>query len=751
MKNSVALLRNGTALLVIAIISGAITYGVSLKADRDMGEALQGYRTRAHQETALASQAVATSFDQIYQNLRTISFLASVRRIDRHGTTLTSDGRQAIQQLFNNLAANVAVSEVYIVPIDLDPDAMDSTTHQKQAPTLMFDKVRLSVEANEPEDPVDPSEPVQEESFEYHALRDLMTRLKSVAPKLGAEAGADIPFFTIRSLITCDNSVYNTTHRDADRTGPIFSVPFYAPDGLLKGTISVIMRDAAVAGLLPQQNFALLDTTTGNIVGSLQGGQQTASSANVQSASPDASLFYSEVVPVATRDPNKPFRLWSGRPREEFLNLPVVKQIRAFELVGYLFAGSVGVLGLGLWFLVWRSLRKAEQAEIVLQARLAERTAEIEAIMTERLREREAAEANLVKQEADEARTKASAAAQAAADLIAEGLDQLALGNLLFRLGDTFPSEYETLHRDFNRALQALEDTMTVVATNASAIGLDSLAIATGADDLSRRTAHQAASLEETTAALGNITVTVRKTAEGVQQARGVVAQATRDAENSGDVVRKAVDAMGEIARSSGEIGQIIGVIDEIAFQTNLLALNAGVEAARAGDAGRGFAVVASEVRALAQRSAEAAKDIKALIARSNEQVRQGVGLVGETGEALERIARQVNAINEFVADIAASAEDQATGLSEVHTAVTQMDQITQQNAEMVEEATAASRNLAEDSDELVSLMKRFALKAERPTTRRRDARTPSRLPASAASKRKPVAAERARSQALGT
>ena len=176
----------------------------------------------------------------------------------------------------------------------------------------------------------------------------------------------------------------------------------------------------------------------------------------------------------------------------------------------------------------------------------------------------------------------------------------------------------------------------------------------------------------------------------------------------------RAVTAMGKIETSAQQISQIIGVIDEIAFQTNLLALNAGVEAARAGEAGRGFAVVASEVRALAQRSAEAAKEIKVLISTSGQQVNEGVEIVAETGKALARIAGQIAAINSIVVEIAASAQEQATALQEVNTAINQMDSVTQQNAAMVEQSTAASTLLSQDTEELTRLIGRFQLVANR-------------------------------------
>jgi methyl-accepting chemotaxis protein len=205
----------------------------------------------------------------------------------------------------------------------------------------------------------------------------------------------------------------------------------------------------------------------------------------------------------------------------------------------------------------------------------------------------------------------------------------------------------------------------------------------------------------------------VKRSAQGAKQASSAASDTKVEAERSGEVVREAVAAMGEIEGSSRQITQIIGVIDEIAFQTNLLALNAGVEAARAGEAGRGFAVVASEVRALAQRSADAAKEIKALISTSTDQVERGVTLVGQTGAALTGIVAKVAQIDELISEIALSSQEQATGLSQVNTAVNQMDQVTQQNAAMVEEATAAAANLRAEAAELARRVSQFRTGAE--------------------------------------
>jgi methyl-accepting chemotaxis protein len=234
--------------------------------------------------------------------------------------------------------------------------------------------------------------------------------------------------------------------------------------------------------------------------------------------------------------------------------------------------------------------------------------------------------------------------------------------------------------------------------------------IATAADDLARRTEQQAASVEETSAAVQEITVAVKNSAEGAAEAHRLASTAKTDAQSGGDVVRRAIEAMQRIEKSSRNIGQIIGTIDEIAFQTNLLALNAGVEAARAGEAGRGFAVVASEVRALAQRSAEAAKEIKSLIMESSSEVSSGVDLVSQTGNVLERIVAQVVEINEVVAAISDNAAEQSVSLQQINLAVSQMDQDTQKNAAMVEETTAASHSLRNEAEGLAQSAMMFNL-----------------------------------------
>ena len=327
-------------------------------------------------------------------------------------------------------------------------------------------------------------------------------------------------------------------------------------------------------------------------------------------------------------------------------------------------------------------------------------------------------------------RVRADAALRTVVSEITSGLHHMKNGNLSYSIDSAFDPEFDSLRQNFNDTMGQLCQLLTQTSSAASNVLNGASEIRSASDDLASRTEQQAASLEESAAAMREVTGMVQQTAQNASEVGKQVSEAHHAATDGGAVVRRAVTAMDAIQKSSSEITNIIDVIDGIAFQTNLLALNAGVEAARAGDAGKGFAVVANEVRALAQRSADAAKDIKELITASTAGVSDGVALVDETGTVLLQISDRVAAINTRISEISSSAQTQALRLQQVNLAVNEMDKMTQQNAAMVEESNAAARSLAEEATDLAQVVQRFQTGNAVPIKAPAAAKAPRRAPA---------------------
>lgn len=353
---------------------------------------------------------------------------------------------------------------------------------------------------------------------------------------------------------------------------------------------------------------------------------------------------------------------------------------------------------------------RADEVGSMAQAVDVFRTSALRNIDLEREAEENRALAEEERQRIDAEKAEQSQHLRTAIDALGGGLEALARGDLSLRIEEPFFGSLETLRNDFNRSVESLSAALATIAGSSHTIAHGTAEIRGSSDNLARRTEQQAASLEETAAALDEITATVKEAHDRAEDVSRMVGEATAVAGQSERVVREAVDAMGEIEASSKQVTQIIDVINDIAFQTNLLALNAGVEAARAGEAGKGFAVVAQEVRELAQRSASAAAEIRALLNRSGAHVHSGVALVSRAGEALQKIGEHVVRINDNVRAMVSSSQEQSVGLQQINTAVNQMDQMTQQNAAMVEETTAAVHSVFAETGILNQAVGHFRL-----------------------------------------
>ena len=714
-------------IVVCGVLAAAAIHS---NASRALRSAQDRFRAEEHATSLAIADAAQSQFTAVFQNIRTISRLPSVIKIDRHATNINQDGISTIQEIYNNLASNVAVSEVYVVPRDIDADRIDPVTQAPEAPILMFDDL-IADDAGGG----GVIKRFEAEIYEYHLLHHQAEWFAQHTPTVKQTSGLAIPMISGAQVITCDNTVYNATLHDADRTGMVFSVPFFGIDGQFKGMISAIVRLKALRQVLPGQGAALVNPRSGTILVSQHGGLDAEARNYVAQVEPDPRLIYSEVLPLAAHDPRSAWSLWTGVPNAVFFARPDVHAARGFATAAYAVLALLAAIATGaVWFvdrntrLIGRATHALKaladgDADVVLEG--AERAGAIGDLgrafgkfresLHEKHRVEQSAEAarrgaDAERLQRDKERSAALANQKQVVDALATALINFAKGDLTWKINEWFSVDYKTLRMDFNQASATMEATMRRVMTSTRNVESGASEIQLAAADLARRIEQQARQVEQAAETLNEITGTVRQTSQSVADAAALAGSVRTEATASGAVVTDTVSAMQALEGSSRQIANIIGVIDEIAFQTNLLALNAGVEAARAGDAGRGFAVVATEVRALAQRSADAAKEIKAIISATSGQVGDGVKLVNETGAVLRRITGQIGQLTERVADIAAVAKQQANALNQVNGTVSQIGKVTVENAKMIEQAVMANNSLSQEASALSRLVDEFKM-----------------------------------------
>jgi methyl-accepting chemotaxis protein len=578
-----------------------------------------------------------------------------VRKIDRHGDNLDGDGRNTIQQIYNNIKTNVAVSEVYLVPASLDPDKIDPVTGKPEVPILMLDKAIFGDASSAPEEePVDPNLPEQVEIYEYRLLKQQFEYLRANYPRAAAIKDIAAPMISGRECITCDNDDYNTTHADADRTGIVLSVPFYDMKGELAGSVSAIIRTVKLRELLPDTDAALLNLQYGYTVPAKLDGQQNVSKNSVQTGEPDPAIIFSEVLPLEAHDPQSQWKIWIGRSDGEFWSGAEAQGVRNFA------RASSGVLLLAV----------AIAIAIVL---LIKRNAGVAALHQAALAREEA-----IRQK--DAERQALAREEAARE------SQENRRNDMLKLASRFEASIGAVSRIVAEESERLKQVAQLLTDSAG----ETQQQAAAAAKVSNAAAANAATVS---VSAGQFSYSIKEIGEQARQSAEIAGRAVNEAKTTHGQVKT-------LAEAASVIGSIIGLIEEIASKTNFLALNATIESARAGVAGKSFAVVAAEVKQLADQTAEATGQISAQITAIQSST-------GTATSAIDNISRVITAMNQIASVIETSVHQQsgatetiATSIRDVYDGTTEVSRtISEVEKSAIRSHTAASNALLSASE----------------------------------------------------
>ena len=393
--------RDWIAFGAIVAVGGGLATAVQWKSDADTTAAIERYRHDSSAETKQDAGVIQQSLTQIFQGIRTISFLPSVKTIDRYGTTIDGHARESIIQIYNNLRSNVTVSEVYIVPVTIEPEQVDPKTGSFEVPILMFDDAVAAHQsdeggAEEKITTIAQAEAAPEvEIFEYRALKEQMKYLRAHYPTAQSVDGLNLPFIASSTVLTCDNADYDKTKADPDREGYMLSVPFFGDDGKLKGTVTAVLRTNVLRSMIPNANLALVNTAYGVTVLPAGEGQAKASKDSVTTAKADSNLLYSEVVDIKTTDPQSKWQFWAGKPDSEFFNSGDAKAISNFRLFGFGLAGLLTLVALAIYTIIQRNVAAMARNNLALEERIRQRTAEVEKMGAEQLAQQEVAQRSI--------------------------------------------------------------------------------------------------------------------------------------------------------------------------------------------------------------------------------------------------------------------------------------------------------------------------------------------------------------------
>jgi methyl-accepting chemotaxis protein len=721
--------------LAVLALAGMAAFGIHKVGAGAEDEAIRKIYATERGDTREHAQKVEMAFRQIYQNIRTLAFLPDIRRLDRHAGNVGAGARETIQQIYNNLASNVSVSEIYFVPASFSPGRTDPVTGKAEEPAMMYDEL-VTWDSKPSAETVGVVQQPEVEDDEYQLLVKQIEHFKQAYPDISKISGLNIPMVSGPSVITCDNTDFNRTLKDYDRRGLVISVPYFNPDGKFGGVVAAIVRLRVIESFLPATDSALVNVGEAYPIDAATPGQAAMSKDAATKGQADPALIYSEAIPLDLPDAEARWTLWRGLSNDAILQHPEIATLRSQTFAGYGVVGALAVLALiGLLYAERRYVRPAK-AVVSALVEIADGQIDLDVPLTGRrdmlgeisravsrfkenaiaLRNSDADRTRRAEEDLEmQAEREADAAERARQTLIVvqnlgAGLQRLAECNIQTTIDEPFIAEFEQIRTDFNSSIDAFQRTLEEVLRGTQTVRDHSQEMLGASDELAQAVERQAASIEQASAALEQINASVAETRNSAGATRELVREARMRTDQSAPIVEETIQAMGRIEKSSGEIGDIIGLIDQIAFQTNLLALNAGVEAARAGDAGKGFAVVAQEVRELAQRSSAAAQQIKALVEKSAKEVASGVALVGQTGAALGSISDYVGSIDHNVATIATSIVEQATGLAEITSGLNEIDAATQRNAAAGRTVADLGASVSSEAEQLSERVQVFKL-----------------------------------------
>lgn len=638
----------------IALVGSALAFLVNMKSENDYNIAVENYKKVSQVEAEQAAKNISYSLKQLYQGIRTISFLPSVKNIDRYGKNLDANAHAAIEQIYHNMVSNIAVSEIYIVPVDLEPEQIDKVTGGLQEPILMYDgKVADPSKPEEEKPPVTSVEQAKHvaevEIYEYQLLKEHMTYLKKNYPNNTSMDAINIPFISGSEVLTCDNDDFEKTHNDSDRAGAVMSVPFYSPNGVLKGSITAVIRNNTFKEILPSSNAALVNETYSYVVMAKDEGQQEKSADFVRQNKADNGLIFSTTVPVETTDPRSKWSLWVGYPDTNFTESGDAKAVHNFKLAGFGFAGLITFLGSVIWMILQRSAKIVKRKIEELENDVTERTAEMQKLTEHQ--EKQKAEAEVLKREAMQE--------------MAENFE-FSVKGVVSQLSSSAVQ------------MQSGAENMTSIASDTKQ---RSNLVANAATEAAQTSSQVAAAAEELTASIKEISTQTQKSSQIADQA----SQTAMEAQH----------AIESLAEKSAKVSQIIEVITGIAGQINLLALNATIESARAGEAGKGFAVVASEVKNLANQVAKAAEEITTQIGEMESATNSSVSSVA-------KIMSIISQVSESTTTVAAAVEEQSAVTNEIARNVVRTSTVTQEISHNIASVQEGADKTGETSQQVL-------------------------------------------------